>query len=135
MANAQLTCDKALTACASECRTVAYEHCRDVDHRSELIILSLDCADLCRQTSMLWRSKSEKTKAIALQCVEACDQLIRHLTDDTSDYAHRLSDCCLKAKRCCSEIAAQPWVSNHSISYPTATVCYGITLPASIYRA
>ncbi len=135
MAIVQLTCDNALLVCAKQCSTFAYEHCRDVNRCSESIILSLDCAELCRQTSMLWRSKSDKTKAVVLQCAKACDQMVRHLADDTHEHARQLSEYCLKAKRCCSEITVQPWVSNHSIRYPTATVCYGITLPVSIYRA
>ncbi len=135
MASVQLTCDSALLACARQCNTFAYEHCRDSNRCSESIILSLDCAELCRQTSMLWRSKSEKTKPAALQCADACDKLIHHLANDTCVYTRQLVECCLRAKQCCNEIAAQPWVTSHSISYPTATVCYGITLPASIYQA
>lgn len=135
MTSMQLVCDDVLFICARQCNTFAYEHCRDVNRCSELIILSLDCAELCRQASMLWRSKSEKTKFIALQCAEACNQLIRHLYSAVCGHARQLSEYCLKAKNCCNEIAAQHRVSDHSINYPTATVCYGIALPTSIYRA
>lgn len=135
MTRMQLTCDDALFACARQCSTVAHEYCRDVNRCSELIILSLDCAELCRQTSILWRNKSEKTKSTALQCIETCDQLTRYLAGNTHDHARQLSEHCLRARQCCSEIATQSWENNHSISYPAATVCYGITLPVSIYRA
>ncbi len=135
MVNMQSTCDDALLACASQCSAFAGEYCRNVDCCHESIILSLDCAELCRQTSMFWRGKSEKTKSIALQCAETCDQLIRHLAGDTHEQARQLSEDCLKAKRCCNEIAAQSWVRKHSINHPATTVCYGITLPVSIYRA
>lgn len=135
MASVPLTYDDVLLACANQCSRFAYEHCRDVNRCSELIILSLDCADLCRQASMLWRNKSERTKSAALQCIDVCDRLIRRLVDTMCEHACQLSEYCLKAKRCCYEITAQPWVCSNSTSHPTATVCYGITLPGSIYRA
>jgi len=135
MTSMQLTYDDALLACARQCSTFAYEHCRDVNCCSELIILSLDCTELCRQASMHWRRKSERTRAVALQCIEVCNKLTRHLTDDVHGHARQLLEYCLKARRCCSEIVAQPWVSNHLTNHSAATVCYGITLPVSIYQA
>lgn len=127
--------DDVLLACAKQCSAFAQDNCKELNHSNEILQLSLDCADLCRQTSVLWRNRSEKTKNTALFCIRACDSVMRHLTISMSVHTHSLVESCLRARQRCAEIVEQSWCNKHATHSQTATVCYGIALPASIYQA
>lgn len=135
MASIKLAYEDTLLSCAKQCNALANSHCKETIICSDVIVSSLDCAELCRETSILWRNRSEKTTNMALLCIRACERLTTHLSTSVSDCTVQLIESCLRAKLRCREIVEHSRNSQQQRNSQLATVCYGITLPSSIYPA
>ncbi|QJD80880.1 hypothetical protein [Spirosoma rhododendri] len=124
-----------LLQCAVQCREFVLSNRHNADLCSETIVLGIDCAELCRQMSVLISHKTEKSASVAKLCIRACESLLRQLTFSAEPSAQPLIDSCVQARRCCQTVVDQHMVPDQFAPAKSSVVCYGITLPVSVYRA
>jgi hypothetical protein len=124
-----------LLQCAVLCREFVWDHRHAVDLCSETIVLGIDCAELCRQMSVLVSHKTPRSLSTASLCVRACDDLLRQLSFCSDLSVQQLTDSCLQVRRHCQSLVEQTATPDQFVLAKSPTVCYGITLPISVYRA
>lgn len=124
-----------LIQCAVLCREFVWTHRHTADLSSETIVSGIDCAELCRQMSVLVSHRTSKSVSAAMLCVRACDSLLRQLSFSANLSVESLTDSCLQARMYCQILAEQMTTADQFAPPKSPTVCYGITLPVNVYRA
>lgn len=128
-----------LTGCSTLCDAFATE-CSGAANIEELyrsIILSLDCADVCRQLAILYVRGSENTQLMAKVCIDVCAKCAQEVNQFDSAACRQVYAMCQQAILSCvllSNMADQPDTVPAYRQHTPSSMFYGIDLRETLYN-
>lgn len=128
-----------LIGCSTLCDAFATE-CSVADNTEELyrgIILSLDCADMCRQLAILYVRGSENTRLMAKACSEVCAKCAQEVNRFGSAACRQVYATCQQAILSCvllSNMVDQPDTAPVHYQPTPSSIFYGIDLRETLYN-
>ncbi len=128
-----------LTGCSTLCDAFATQ-CSGHANAGELyrsIILSLDCADVCRQLAILYVRGSENTRLMAEACVEVCAKCAQEVNRFDSAACRQVYATCQQAILSCvllSNMAGQADTAPIHHQPTPSSIFYGIDLRETLYN-
>jgi hypothetical protein len=109
-------------ACVEACRACseACEHCEsaclrehDVTKMAALVKLALDCAELCRLTTVMLQRRSRFAIELCRICTVACEACARECRRHAQPYCRACGDACHRCAEVCREMATARQVPAH----------------------
>ncbi len=128
-----------LTGCSTLCDAFATEcsGATNIDELYRSIILSLDCADVCRQLAILYVRGSENTRLMAKACIEVCAKCAQEVSQFNSEVCRQVYAMCQQAIMSCvllSNMTDQPDAVPVSRQPTPSSIFYGIDLRETLYN-
>ncbi|MBD2702798.1 four-helix bundle copper-binding protein [Spirosoma sp. BT702] len=122
-----------LASCTTLCDEFALECTRseDIEKWYRSIFLALDCADMCRQVSILYVRGSENTPLLAKACLEVCEKLGQEVQQHNTDSCQQIYAICQQTICSCVAIENMASPVRTEIGNPTikpTSLFYGKTL-------
>lgn len=128
-----------LTGCSALCDAFATDCSAkpDVEELYRGIILSLDCADICRQLAVLYVRGSENTRLMAKACIEVCTKCAQEVNRFDSAACRQVYAICQQTILSCAtlvDIASRAEPVTVRLPVTPASLFYGIDLRETLYN-
>ncbi|WP_461085203.1 four-helix bundle copper-binding protein [Spirosoma flavus] len=128
-----------LTSCTTLCDEFALECSRseEIEKWYRSIFLALDCADMCRQVSILYVRGSENTPLLAKACLEVCEKLAHEVQQFNTDFCRQIYAICQQTICNCVSLINMASPGKTEVGNPAVTstsLFYGIDLRETLYN-
>jgi len=130
---------ESLTGCATLCDEFAANCSKNerIEEWYRSIFLSLDCADMCRQLTMLYVRGSENTCLLAKACIEVCEKCATEVKQFDNEACSQVYAACQQTICNCINLLDMNTKENimaQNAAVMPSSLFYGVDLRETLYN-
>lgn len=114
-----------LTGCTTICNafaTACSDSEEEIDSCYRSIILSLDCADMCRHLAILYVRGSENARVLAKACIEVCEKCAQEVSKRKTVHSEQVYAVCKQTITACVSIIDMGYQTDIEAGTPTKKI-------------